>query len=251
VCTYVWYRVGSRNETPGLTGVSHQLEHMMFKGTKKLFPQPGYIDLLVGRHGGENNAETGADTTSYYLFMPSDQLDLALRIEADRMTQAAIHPKQLTAEKTVVLSELEGNENDNASFLYDNTRATAYQYHPYHYPVIGTKWDVQHFTRAQVYHYYRAHYAPNNAVLVVVGDFHADRVLARIRDLWRDARRAVTPHPPITGEPPQRGERRVMVRRAGATAYLQMEYHIPAATHKDLPALSVLATILTSGRSSR
>src|SRR5262249_40047734 len=101
VCTYVWYRVGSRNETPGLTGVSHQLEHMMFKGTKTLFPQPGYIDLLVGRHGGENNAETGADTTSYYLFMPSDQLDLALRIEADRMTQAAIDPKQLTAEKTV------------------------------------------------------------------------------------------------------------------------------------------------------
>src|ERR1051326_1337071 len=129
VCTYVWYRVGARNEVPGITGVSHQLEHMMFKGTKKAFPNPGYIDILIGRHGGENNAGTRPDTTSYYLLLPIDQLDLALRIEADRMTQAAIAPEQLKAEKTVVLSELEGDENDNASYLYDALRATAFQYH--------------------------------------------------------------------------------------------------------------------------
>src|SRR5262249_28669748 len=162
------------------------------------------------------------------------QLDLALRIEADRMTQAAIDPGQLTAEKTVVLSELEGDENDNASYLYEHTRAAAYRYHPYHYPTIGTKWDVQHFTRAQVYNYYRAYYAPNNATLVIVGDFHTASLLARIRQLWKDVQPGVIPRISLTPEPPQRGERRVLVRRAGATAYLQFAYHIPAATHKDL-----------------
>jgi zinc protease len=251
VCTYVWYRVGSRDETPGISGISHQLEHMMFKGTKKEFPYPGYIDQLVGRNGGENNAQTDTDSTSYYLVLPSDQLDLALRIEADRMTQAAIDSRQLAAEKTVVLSELEGDENDNAYFLYENTRATAYQYHPYHYPVIGTKWDVKHFTREQVYDYYRSHYAPNNATLVVVGDFDTPKMIARVRQLWAGVRPAVFPHPPIDPEPPQRGERRIEVRRAGATAYLEAMYHIPPALHRDLPALTVLATALSSGRSSR
>src|SRR5690349_20195518 len=138
VCTYVWYRVGSRNEVAGITGVSHQLEHMLFKGTKKEFPNPGYIDLLIGRYGGVNNASTTTDTTSYYLLIPADQLDLALRIEADRMTDAAISADQLKAENRVVLSELEGDENDNAYYLYEALRAAAYRYHPYHYPIIGT-----------------------------------------------------------------------------------------------------------------
>ncbi len=251
VCTYVWYRVGSRYETPGVTGVSHQLEHMMFKGTKKAFPNPGYIDLLVGRYGGENNASTDTDATAYYLLLPSSQLDLALRIEADRMTQAAIDPKQLTAEKTVVLSELEGDENNNAFYLYENTRAAAYQYHPYHYPVIGTKWDVQHFTRQQVYDYYRAHYAPDNATMVIVGDFDTASVLAKVRTLWKDVAPSHFARPALNPEPAQRGERRVVVKRAGAVPYVEMMYHIPAATDPDLPALTVLATALTSGRSSR
>jgi zinc protease len=251
VCTYVWYRVGSRNETPGLTGISHQLEHMMFKGTKKAFPDPGYIDVLIGRHGGENNAETTADTTSYYLLLPSDQLDLALRIEADRMTQAAVAPSQLKAENTVVLSELEGDENDNAYFLYEALRAAAFQYHPYHYPVIGTKWDVQHFTRTQVYDFYRTHYAPNNAALVIVGDFDTSKILARVRQLWADVRSAEVPHPALNPEPPQRGERRVTVRRAGTNVYLDMSFHIPRATNPDLFPLDVVSTVLASGRSSR
>jgi zinc protease len=251
VCTYVWYRVGSRNETPGITGISHQLEHMMFKGTKREFPNPGYIDLLVGRYGGENNAFTTFDYTAYYLLLPSDQLDLALRIEADRMTEAAIDPKQLAAEKTVVLSELEGDNNDNASFLSDNVQATAFQYHPYHYPIIGTKWDVQHFTRAQVYDYYRKHYAPNNATLVIVGDFDTKRALARVRQLWSEVRPAEVPQARLNPEPPQRGERRVIVRRAGATAHLQFAYHIPGAKHPDLIPLAVLETALAEGRSSR
>jgi zinc protease len=251
VCTYVWYRVGSRNEVPGLTGISHQLEHMMFKGTKHEFPHPGYIDLLVGQHGGENNAFTTTDYTAYFLLLPADQLDLALRIEADRMTQAAMDPKQLVAEKRVVLSELEGDNNDNSSFLYDNTRATAYQYHPYHYPIIGTKWDVEHFTRAQVYHYYRTHYAPNNATLVIVGDFDTTATLSRVRQLWRDVQPTAVPQARLNPEPPQRGERHILVRRAGTTAYLECMYHIPAATHPDLPSLTVLASALAEGRSSR
>lgn len=249
VCTYVWYRVGSRNETPPVTGVSHQLEHMLFKGTKKLL-KPGDIDILIGRHGGENNASTDTDATCYYFLLPADQLDIALRIEADRMTNAAIDPKQLDAEKTVVLSELEGDENDNSYFLYENVRAAAYRYHPYHYPVIGTKWDVKHFTRTAVYDYYRKFYAPNNATLVLVGDFDTTKVLARVRELWKDVQPSHVPNPPLDPEPEQRGERRVVVRRAGNTAYLEGMWHIPAATHADLPALTVLATALTSGRSS-
>lgn len=251
VCTYVWYRVGSRNETPGLTGISHQIEHMMFKGTKQKFPNPGYIDLLIGRHGGVNNAETTNDYTDYYLLIPSDQLDLALRIEADRMTEAAMDPQQLIAEKRVVLSELEGDENQNADYLYNNMRATAFQFHPYHFPVIGTKWDVEHFTRDQVYSYYRAHYCPNNATLVIVGDFDTSQTLARVRQLWREVMPHPVPNPPIDPEPKQLGERRIEVHRAGNTTYLDLCFHIPAANSPDLPALDVLANLLANGRSSR
>ena len=250
VCTYVFYRVGSRNETPGITGVSHQLEHMLFKGTRKLFPTPGYIDRLIGRHGGVNNAETTADYTDYYLLIPTGQLDLALRIEADRMTQAAIDPAQLTAEKRVVLSELEGGENQNSEYLYDNMRATAFQLHPYHYPVIGSKWDVKHFTREQVYDYYASHYCPNNATLVVVGDFKTSELIARIRELWKDVKSHPVPTVSIAPEPKQHGERKIVVRRAGTTSYVDVGYHIPAAGDPDLPALDVLATLLSSGRSS-
>lgn len=251
VCTYVWYRVGSRNEVKPITGISHQIEHMMFKGTVKEFPTPGYIDLLVGRFGGENNAETDTDTTSYYLLLPADQLDLALRIEADRMENAAMDAHQLTAENRVVLSELEGDENDNSYFLYENLRAAAYRWSPYHFPVIGTRFDVVHLTRAEVYSYYRDHYAPNNATLVVVGDFSTATVLARIRALWATVpRRPITTHP-IDPEPPQRGERRVLVRRAGTNSYLDVAYHIPACRDPDLPSLTVLATALATGHSSR
>jgi zinc protease len=249
-CTYVYYRVGSRNETPGLTGVSHQLEHMMFKGTKKQFPHPGYIDLLVGRHGGVNNAETTSDYTDYYLLTPSDQLDLSLKIEADRMTEAAIDPAQLTAEKRVVLSELEGDENQNSSYLYDHLRAAAFEYHPYHYPVIGTKFDVKHYSRDQVYGYYKRHYCPNNATLVIVGDFKTDAVLARVKSLWKDVKPQPLDKTPLNPEPQQRGERRVTVRRAGSTAYVDIAFHIPPAVSPDLPALDVLSTLLTTGRSS-
>ena len=250
VCTYVYYKVGSRNETPGITGVSHQLEHMMFKGTKKKFPNPGYIDLQIGRHGGVNNAETTTDYTDYYLLCPSDQLDLALRIEADRMTEAAIDPAQLTAEKRVVLSELEGNENQNSSYLYDRMRAAAFEFHPYHFPIIGTKFDVKHYTREQVYAYYRQHYCPNNATLVVVGDFKTEAILSRIRELWRDVKPQKMSSAVLNPEPVQRGERRVKVRRAGSASYVELAYHIPQASSPDLPVLDVLSTLLTTGRSS-
>jgi zinc protease len=249
-CTYVFYRVGSRNETTGITGISHQLEHMMFKGTRSEFPTPGYIDLLIGRHGGVNNAETTTDYTDYYLLVPADQLDLALRIESDRMTQAAIDPKQLVAEKRVVLSELEGDENLNSGFLYDNMRSAAYVFHPYHYPVIGSKWDVQHFTRDQVYSYYRSHYCPNNAVLVIVGDFNTASTLNRVRALWKDVKSQTVPKTVVDPEPTQLGERRVVIRRAGNTAYLDLCYHIPSGKSDDMPALDVLSTILTTGWSS-
>ncbi len=249
-CTYVYYRVGAKNEVPGITGVSHQLEHMMFKGTKSKYPHPGYIDLLIGRHGGVNNAETTADYTDYYLLIPSDQLDLALQIEADRMTQAAIDPAQLTAEKRVVLSELEGDENQNSAYLYEHMRASAYEYHPYHYPVIGTKFDVNHYTREQVYNYYRKHYCPNNATLVIVGDFKTEATLKRVKELWKDVLPQKLDTTPLNPEPVQRGERRLTIRRAGSTSYVDLAYHIPAASSTDLPALDVLSTLLTTGRSS-
>ncbi|MBI2875439.1 MAG: insulinase family protein [Candidatus Tectomicrobia bacterium] len=249
VTTYVWYRVGARNENVGTTGVAHQVEHLLFKGTQKL--KAGEIDRIISGAGGENNAFTSHDYTAYYITLPKDKLEIALKIEADRMVNSRISPQDLASEKRVVLSELEGDENDPQEALDEVVQGTSFLAHPYRWPVGGFKSDVQAFTPESVRSFYRRYYLPNNATLVIVGDFRTEAVLPKVRQLFGSIPRGPAPPPVVTVEPPQRGERRVVVKREGSTAYLQVQYHVGPLSHPDTYPLSVLDSALTGGRSSR
>ncbi|MEO8427869.1 MAG: pitrilysin family protein [Verrucomicrobiota bacterium] len=257
VSVWINYRVGSRNERPGITGISHQIEHMMFKGTETL--KPGEIDRLTALGGGENNAFTDTDCTSYYFTIPSDAaapsgrsgLDTALRIEADRMRNCVMDPEELAHERQVVLSELEGNENKILDQLDSSVKGAAFKVHPYHWPTIGWKSDVKSYTREEVMDYYRIYYQPNNAVLVIVGDFNTDEVLSRVRELFDPIPAGPEPPQVTTREPPQEGERRVTIKGESSAAYFMALYHIPEASHIDLYPLNVLDSALTVGDSSR
>ncbi len=249
VTVWTWYRVGSRNERPGITGMSHQVEHMMFKGTANL--KPGDIDRLVQMAGGRHNAFTSYDYTAFHITLPTEHLETALRIEADRMLNCALDPQELAREKGVVLSELQGRLNNSEELLEDEVRSVAFRVHPYRWPVIGWKTDVQAFTREAAHEYYRTYYQPNNAVLVIVGDFQTDKALALVEKHFGSLLAGPPPPPVIPQEPPQRGERRLLLKEAGTTAHLQVLYHLPPAKHPDLYPLQVLDAILTEGNSSR
>ena len=249
VTVWTWYKVGSRNERPGITGISHQLEHMMFKGTDRL--KPGEIDRLVQMAGGRHNAFTSFDYTAYHITLPSDQIEVALKIDADRMLNCTLDAQELVREKGVVLSELQGRLNDPENLLEDAVHAAAFRVHPYHSPVIGWKPDVEAFTREAVYEYYRAYYRPGNAVLVIVGDFQTDAALALVRKHLGQLSAEAQPTVAIPQEPPQQGERQVLLRGEGTTTRLQVVYHLPAAGHPDLVPLAVLDALLTEGKSSR
>jgi zinc protease len=249
VSVWVWYRVGSRNEPIGATGVSHMLEHMMFKGTPSL--PPGSIDRLVSLAGGSQNAFTSYDYTAYHITLPSASLDLALRIEADRMVNATLDPDELGREKQVVLSELRGRENNPQALLSMLVQGTALQAHPYRWPIIGWRSDVEAYAREAVVDHYRRFYQPNNAILVLVGDFDTASALERVRHHFGGIPRGAGPPPVLTREPDGRGERRVTLKVPSRTPFLQVAYHVPAAGDPDLYPLAVLDAALTTGRSSR
>lgn len=258
---WVWYRVGSRNEPPGLTGSSHWVEHMLFKGTPS--HPPGTLTRLVDRLGGRWNAFTWKDYTAYFEMLPAEHIKVAIDLEADRMQNAIFDPEVVASERTVIISEREGAENFPSTYLVEEVDALAFKAHPYRQPVIGWKSDLRAITRDDLYHHYRTFYQPSNAVAVAVGDFDGTQA----SDAIAGAFGAVPAGPPLpevrSMEPPQEGERRVVLRRpGGATAYLLMAFHVPAAGHPDLPALMVLAGILSGfstlmfdsgagGRSSR
>lgn len=239
---WMWYRVGSRNEHAGITGISHWVEHMLFKGTPT-YPQ-GEFDKAVSREGGMFNGMTWIDFTTYFETLPSDRIDLALRVEADRMVHAVFDPDETETERTVIISERQGNENSPGFLLGEALQAAAFQAHSYHHSVIGWQCDLETMTRDQLYAHYRTYYAPNNAIVAVVGDFDAGEMLARIEELFG----SIPPGPPLPAfthrEPPQRGERRVQVEGPGATSYVEIGYHAPPATHPDYYPLVVLDTIL-------
>lgn len=239
---WVWYRVGSRNERAGITGISHWVEHMLFKGTPA-YPQ-GEFDKAIAREGGMFNGMTWIDFTTYFETLPADRIDLALRVEADRMVNAVFDPSETELERTVIISERQGNENNPGFLLGEALQAAAFQAHSYHHSVIGWQCDLETMTRDQLYEHYRVYYAPNNAVLALVGDFDADAMLARIRELFG----TIPPGPPTPAvtakEPPQRGERRVTVEGPGTTAYLEIGYRAPAATSPDYYPMVILSTIL-------
>lgn len=240
---WMLYRVGSRNEPTGLTGASHWVEHMLFKGTEK-YP-PRLLDRLIDRHGGTWNAQTFFDYTAYYATMPAEQIDLALQIEADRMFNAKFLPEDVESERTVIISERQGSENSPLFWLGEQINAAAFRVHGYHHEIIGDMHDLQTMTRDDLYRHYRDHYMPNNAIAVAVGAFDTETMLARITALYEPLPAGPSPKLFMRPEPPQMGERRVKVERPGTTAFFEMAYHAPAGGDPDWFKLAVLDSVLT------
>lgn len=243
----VWYRVGSRNEIPGRTGISHWVEHMMFKGTPQF---PGdQLERMISREGGHWNAFTWLDYTAYYESLPADRSDLAFRLEADRMVNAVMTEEAVEAERTVILSERAMHANRPSFMLDEELSAAAFRVHPYHHEVIGDEIDLRTITREDLFNHYRRHYVPNNAVAVAVGDFDTAELLERLRFLFETIRPGETTPPVLRQEPPQNGERRVTVHGPGDTAYLTFAYRAPGASHPDYPALTLLNAAFAGGSS--
>ncbi len=240
---WVLYRVGSRNERTGQTGISHWTEHMMFKGTET-FPG-GILDRMIDRQGGSWNAQTFLDYTAYYETMPADRIDLALQLEADRMINARFEVDEVDSERTVIISERQGAENSPMFWLGEEITAAAFRVHGYHHEILGDMADLETITRDDLYHHYQSHYMPNNAIAVAVGAFDSEEMLNRIKEVYGKIPAGDLPKVFSRAEPPQQGERRVRVERPGNTAFLQMSYRAPAATDSDWFKLAILDSVLS------
>ena len=249
ISTYIWYKVGSRNERLGITGVSHWVEHMLFKGTPK-FPKDELKRVIEG-NGGRWNGFTSTDYTAYYETLPADRVSVAFALEADRMQNSVFDPDEVESERTVILSEREGAENSPQFLLWEDVQAAAYKAHPYQWGIIGWTSDLKAMTRDDLYNYYRQRYVPNNATLVVVGDFNTSDLMKQVEAHFGHLPPGESIAGPSTIEPEQRGEKRVTVRKEGNIAYVAIAYRIPAAGHSDLYPLEVLGTIMSSGKTSR
>lgn len=243
---WIWYRVGSRNESPGLTGISHWVEHMLFKGTKT-HPH-GDFDRMIQREGGNFNGMTWIDWTAFYTTLPADRIDLALRIEADRMQNALFDPEEVERERSVIIAEREGNENKPAYMLREQVQAAAYLNHPYGHMVIGWKEDLRRITRDDLYAHYRTFYTPNNAVAVAVGDFRAEGMADRIEALFADIPAGPEPPSVRVTEPPPRAERHVVLHGPGGAHHLLIAFQSVPAHDPDFFALSVLTAVLDGAR---
>jgi len=249
----VTYLVGSRNEKTGLTGATHFLEHLMFKGTDTYQKAKGTsVFQVLQTVGAKVNATTWLDRTNYFAVSPSEHLPLVMDIEADRMRNLRLAPEDVEAERTVILNELDMGQNNPFSVLYQQVWAAAFAVHPYHHPTIGWRSDVEHATADDLRGFYDTFYHPDNAVATVVGSFSAETVLAQIDERFGRIAPGMNGRPErIPQEPAQRGERRVTVRKADATGSLMMAWKAVPATHPDAAALSVLGYVLGQGKSSR
>ena len=242
VSSWLWYRVGSRDEVQGRTGISHWVEHMQFKGTPH-FPA-NILDKSISREGGTWNAFTYMDWTAYFETMPADKIDLALRLEADRMVNSQFDSGEVASERTVITAEREGHENEPLFQLGEAMQQTAFRVHPYHHEVIGDMADLLTMTRDDLYSHYRTYYVPNNAVMAMAGDFDSESMLARIRELFEPIPAGSEPARLVRPEPTQNGEVRLSVEGPGETHYVQVSYRFPSASHPDFFALSVLDSLL-------
>jgi zinc protease len=249
----ITYRVGSRNESAGLTGATHFLEHLMFKGSDRFNRSLGTSVFEVLQNvGAQVNATTWVDRTNYYELMPNEHLALAVELEADRMRNALLLREDVESERSVILNELDRGENDPIRSLYQGVWSTAYQAHPYHHPTIGWRSDVESVQDSDLRAFYDTFYWPGNATVSIIGDCERNEAL----DLLRKAFGDIPPAPVssvhrVTREPDQNGERRLLIQKPGQVGSVMVAYKAPEATHRDAPALDVLATILSSGKSSR
>jgi zinc protease len=247
---YLFYKVGSRNEYQGITGLSHFFEHMMFNGAKKYGPK--MFDQTMEFNGGANNAYTTENVTVYTNWFPSSATEVIFDLEGDRISSLSIDPKMVESERGVVLSERStGLENSPWEALSQQVQATAFQEHPYHWPVIGYEDDMKNWKQADLERYFKTYYAPNNCVTVVSGNVKFDEV-KRLAEKYIEPIPAQPAPPKVhTVEPPQTGERRLLVQRDVSTPYINIVYKVPEAKSDDYYALSILSDILSSGKSSR
>lgn len=243
ISSWIWYRVGSRDERTGRTGVSHWVEHMQFKGTPS---HPAAImDKAIAREGGMWNAFTYLDWTTFLETLPSDKIDLALSLEADRMVNSTFDPAEVTSERTVIISEREGNENEPLFQLNEAIQSAAFKVHPYHHEVIGDKADLNTITRDDLFEHYRTYYLPNNAVLAMAGDFESSTMLEAIRKLFEPIPAGRLPVRLNRPEPPDRGEHQLTLEGPGETTYLEIAYRFPSARDGDLFPFMVLDSLLS------
>lgn len=246
VSHWTWYRVGSRNERPGITGISHWVEHMQFKGTPS---QPkGSIFGAVSRVGGYLNAMTSSDWTTYYETIPAAEIDLPIRIEADRMRNSRYDPAEVDAERTVILSERQGSENSPIYRLHEEFIATAFPGHAYGHAIIGREQDLRSMSRDDLYGHYQRYYRPTNAFLTIVGDVDADTLIPRLTEAFGPITDDGVVIPPVSPGPEQFAERRITLRRPSPAAYLMLGYKIPGANHADTAALMVADAILSGAK---
>jgi zinc protease len=246
----VWYRVGSRNEQRGATGIAHFLEHLMFKGTPTHGPKQ--FARLIEENGGQDNAFTSQDVTSYFVDIAVEKLDLVMGLEADRMRNLSLDPQQIDAEREVVIEERRTRtEDDPGGFLGEEVSSIAFKAHPYGFPIIGWAEDIKRITPEEIRAFYRTYYVPNNAMIVAVGAFKAPETLEKIRRRFGPIPRGPAPPPVLAVEPPQNGERRVSVQKQAALPIVYLAWHVPNQKSDDAPALELLSTILAGGRASR
>jgi zinc protease len=243
---WCWYRVGSKDEAPGLTGVSHWVEHMNFKGTTNI-PRER-VKGIIEQYGGYWNGYTWIDQTTYTETATKDALDHMLFIESERMASCLYLPDDCESERTVIISELQGGENDPDQLLDQEVTASAFRAHTYRHPTIGWLGDLQTMTRDDLYGYYRRFYVPNNATLVIVGNVDPDDALRRAAVHFGKIAPGDVGKRVHTAEPPQLGERRVTLAREGTTAYLKVGYRAPAITDADFFPLLVVDAVLTGAK---
>ena len=246
----VWYKVGSRNEVMGRAGLSHMLEHMMFKGTAR-YPK-GSFSRIVRKNGGIDNAFTGQDFTAYFENVAADRVGLALELEADRMQGLILDHNEFQTERDVVKEERRlRSEDDPQGALVEALFAHAFLSHPYHWPVIGWFADLDAMSLEDLQRHYDTFYSPNNATLVVVGDIKADALLPTIKRLFEPIPRGPSPKQTLTPEPDQRGERRFLLKREAQVPFVMMGFRVPNYSSEDSYALDILESILSHGKSSR
>ena len=245
-----WVRAGSRNESPGITGLAHFFEHMMFNGTTRR--EPGEFDRLMEAQGGANNAFTSDDVTVYQDWFPRNALDLVLDLESDRVANLAFTPAVIESERGVVWSERRLRVDDNnQGLLSEQVQATAFVSHPYRFPTIGWPSDIQSWRMEDLHRFFKTYYAPNNLTLVFAGDVVPERVFELARKYFEPIPRQEPPQEVRASEPEQLGERHFVIERKAQTPLVQIAYKAPAAADARGPAVNLLLSILVDGDSSR
>ncbi len=246
----IWYRIGAKDEPIGKSGLTHLLEHMMFKGTSKYGPSE--FSKIIQRYGGTDNAYTTKDYTAYFTLLPSDRIEISINLEADRMCNLILDPEEMLSERNVVMEERRLNyEDDPENSLYEEVVATAFKVHPYHRPIIGWMSDIENIDRDDLYEIYKTYYSPQNAFIVIVGDVKADEIIEKVGRSFEKIKKGDVKEKIRFAEPTQRGERRVYLKKDAKLHSILIAFHTPSFPHEDSYALEVLSFILSNGKSSR